>query len=63
MFGEWWHDSVNKIFQEDREILEAQQTSIESDHSGIRPLDVAIDGGTILARQINEELLAAETQT
>ena len=62
IFGEWWHDAVNRIFQEDREILEAQQTSIQSDHSGIRPLDVAIDGGTILARQINEELLAAETQ-
>ncbi|MEC7489759.1 MAG: aromatic ring-hydroxylating dioxygenase subunit alpha [Pseudomonadota bacterium] len=60
MFGEWWHDAVNRIFQEDREILEAQQMSIESDHSGIRPVDAAIDGGTILARQVNDELLASE---
>ncbi len=60
VFGEWWHQSVNMIFQEDREILEAQQRSIDTDHSGTRTVDVKIDGGTSLARQITNELLATE---
>lgn len=62
-FGEWWHKTVCTIFEEDRAVLEAQQGSIESDHSGVRTLDVSIDGGTILARQVVEELLAAEGKT
>jgi phenylpropionate dioxygenase-like ring-hydroxylating dioxygenase large terminal subunit len=59
-FGEWWHNAVNHIFQEDRHILEAQQHSIDSDTSGIRTVDVMIDGGTVLARQVTDEILAAE---
>lgn len=59
-FGEWWHNAVNHIFQEDRAILEAQQQSIDSDTSGIRTVDVMIDGGTVLARQVTDEILATE---
>ncbi len=59
-FGEWWHRVVCDIFEEDRAILEAQQVSIESDTCGVRTVDVGIDGGTILARQVVDGLLAAE---
>lgn len=62
-FGEWWHKTVCSIFEEDRAVLEAQQASIETDQSGVRTIDVAIDGGTILARQVVAELLAAEGAT
>ena len=60
-FGEWWHRIVCGIFDEDREILEAQQASIEADDSLVRTVDVGIDGGTILARQAVDTLLAGET--
>lgn len=59
-FGEWWHNAVNHIFQEDREVLEAQQHSIETDTSGLRTVDVMIDGGTVLARQVIHEAVQAE---
>jgi len=59
-FGEWWHNAVNHIFQEDRDILEAQQESIDGDTTDIRTVDVMIDGGTVLARQVTDEILAAE---
>lgn len=59
-FADWWHDAVCDIFDEDRVVLEAQQASIESDDSGIRVVDVAIDGGTVLARQVVDELIAQE---
>lgn len=59
-FGEWWHRIVCGIFEEDRAILEAQQASIETDTSGLRTVDVGIDGGTILARQVVDGLVAAE---
>lgn len=59
-FGEWWHRIVCGIFEEDRAILEAQQASIETDTSGVRMVDVGIDGGTILARQVVDGLLSAE---
>ena len=59
-FGEWWHNAVNHIFQEDREIIEAQQQSIETDSSGLRTVDVLIDGGTVLARQVIDEAVQAE---
>ena len=59
-FATWWHEAVKNIFDEDRVILEAQQYSIDSDDTGIRTVDVMIDGGTVLARQVTEELLAGE---
>ncbi len=59
-YGEWWHGIVRGIFDEDRDVLETQQASIEADTSGIRTVDVAIDGGTILARQVIDGLLAGE---
>jgi phenylpropionate dioxygenase-like ring-hydroxylating dioxygenase large terminal subunit len=59
-FGEWWHNAVNQIFQEDREIIEAQQQSIETDSSNLRTVDVLIDGGTVLARKVIDEAVQAE---
>lgn len=59
-FGKWWHGIVCNIFDEDRVVLEAQQESIDSDVSGIRTVDVGIDGGTVLARQVVDELIGAE---
>jgi vanillate O-demethylase monooxygenase subunit len=59
-FHDWWHNAVCNIFEEDRSVLEAQHASIEADRSGIRVVDVKIDGGTVLARQLVTDLLARE---
>lgn len=54
------HKEVIRTFDEDREVLETQQTLIESDRSG-RPLFAAnCDAGGVAARRMVDRLLGAE---
>ena len=52
--------AVIQTFNEDVEMLEAQQAAIARDGGRTRQLDVHIDGGTVLARRRLADLVAAE---
>jgi vanillate O-demethylase monooxygenase subunit len=52
--------AVIQTFNEDVEMLEAQQAAIERDGGRTRTVDVHIDGGTVLARRRLDALIRAE---
>jgi vanillate O-demethylase monooxygenase subunit len=53
-------ETVVKIFNEDKVLLEAQQRSLESAPAGFQWIDVNADAGTIQARRVLEAALARE---
>jgi vanillate O-demethylase monooxygenase subunit len=54
------HDSIMRIFKEDKTLLEAQQRMIETDRSARPLLATNCDAGGVAARRMIDQALAAE---